>query len=122
MDEIKVEKNLSFSKLIIKFTKVGKDIHIILEGGDKPHIGCTVLAISRPSLKEDGSMSSTASVINVTGHKDEFLCRYIAEEFAAKKNTVVVCTGGFHVDHITKDQIEEVKKAVYTICEEWEAK
>lgn len=122
MNEIKIEKNLSFSKLIIKFTKIGKDIQIILEGGEKPHIGCTVLAIPRPSLKEDGSMSSTASVINITGHKDEFLCRYIAEKFAAKNNAVVVCTGGFHVDHITKEQIEEVKRAVYTICEEWEAK
>lgn len=119
MKEKRIEKELSFLKLIIKFTKIGNDYHIILEGGNRPHIGCTVLAIPRPSLKEDGSLSSTASVINVTGHKDEFLCRYLAENFAARENAVTVCTGGFHTDHITKEQIEEVKEAVFTVCEEW---
>lgn len=119
MKEKRIEKELSFLKLIIKFTKIGNDYHIILEGGNRPHIGCTVLAIPRPSLKEDGSISSTASVLNVTGHKDEFLCRYLAENFAARKNAVTVCTGGFHMDHITEEQIEEVKKAVFTVCEEW---
>ena len=54
MKEKRIEKELSFSKLIIKFTKIGNDYHIILEGGNRPHIGCTVLAIPRPSLKEDG--------------------------------------------------------------------
>ncbi|MBQ6397572.1 MAG: hypothetical protein IJI06_05425 [Oscillospiraceae bacterium] len=45
----------------------------------KPHIGCAVLAIPRPSLKSDGSMSCTSSVLNLSGHKDETLCRLLAE-------------------------------------------
>ena len=94
MEERIIEKVLSFTKLTVKITKIGNDYHIILAGGDRPHIGCTVLAIPRPSLKGDGKVSSTASVINVTGHKDEYLCRYLAEKMAAAQNAVVVCTGG----------------------------
>lgn len=112
MEERIIEKVLSFTKLTVKITKIGNDYHIILEGGDRPHIGCTVLAIPRPSLKGDGKVSSTASVINVTGHKDEYLCRYLAEKMAAAQNAVVVCTGGFHADGITEEQIREVQQAV----------
>ena len=112
MEENVIERELSFTKLTIKFTKIGKDYHILLQGGDSPHIGCTVLAIPRPSLKGDGKVSSTASVINVTGHKDEYLCRYLAEKMAAAQNAVVVCTRGFHTDGITEEQIREVQQAV----------
>lgn len=112
MEEKVIERELSFTKLTIKFTKIGKDYHILLQGGDSPHIGCTVLAIPRPSLKRNGRLGSTASVINVTGHKDEYLCRYLAEKMAAAQNAVVVCTGGFHTDGITEEQIREVQQAV----------
>nr|WP_243426209.1 hypothetical protein [Mordavella massiliensis] len=61
-------------------------------------------------------MSSTASVLNVTGHKDEALCRQLAERLAATGNTTVVCSGGFHVDGITGQQIKEVQQAVDEIC------
>ena len=58
---------------------IGSDILMCIEGGDRPHIGCTVQAISRKSLTGSGENSVTSSVINVTGHKDEFLCRKAAE-------------------------------------------
>ena len=66
----------------------------------------------------DGKMSSTASVLNVTGHKDEDVCRYLAEKVSAGKNAVVVCTGGVHMDRITKEQIAEIVEAVRIIAVE----
>ncbi|MFR3321812.1 MAG: hypothetical protein ACLTSZ_12630 [Lachnospiraceae bacterium] len=66
----------------------------------------------RPSLTGDGSRRATASVINVTGHKDEALCRYLAEKVAAAADAVTVCTGGFHIDAMTPEQIQEVQAAV----------
>lgn len=109
---------LSFSKLSINVSKIGCDYHIILQGGD-PHIGCVVLAVPRLSLTGDGSVGSTASVINVTGHKDELICRFLAEEICRRKQAVTVCTGGFHVDRITKEQIAEVIKAVKELQMDW---
>ena len=110
-----IEKELSYTKLIVKIFRIGDDIHITLRGGEKPHIGCVVLAVPRPSMEGNGTRSSTASVLNVTGHKDEILCRWLAEQMAARENAVTVCCGGFHMDHITKEQIREVKEAVEEI-------
>ncbi|HIX68541.1 MAG TPA: hypothetical protein H9735_10545 [Candidatus Anaerostipes excrementavium] len=112
IEEKVIEKELSFAKLTVKISRIGEDYEITIQGGEKPHIGCVVLAVPRPSLEENGKRSSTSSVLNVTGHKDEVLCRYLAEQTAAKENAVTVCCGGFHMDHITKEQIKEVKQAV----------
>lgn len=103
-----IKKELSYTSLNITLTKVGDDYHILLQGGDRPHIGCTVLAIPRPSLTGNGEMSCTASVLNVTGHKDEYVCRLLAENLCTKTGATVVCTGGFHMDGITKEQMAEL--------------
>ena len=105
-----ITKKLSFAELKIEIKPVGDDILILLSGGDKPHIGCTVLAIPRKSLRDD-SISCTSSVLNVTGHKDEKICRYVAETFCKRYNSVTVCAGGFHCDNLTAAQIQEVVEA-----------
>lgn len=109
---------LSFSQIEIQATRVGCDIQLLLRGGSSPHIGCMVLATPRPSLTGDGSRRATASVINVTGHKDEALCRYLAEKVAAAADAVTVCTGGFHIDAMTPKQIQEVQAAVKHMAQE----
>ena len=103
-----IKRSLSFGDLTLKITDVGEDLHLLLTGGEKPHLGCTVLAIPRPSLTGSKETGVTSSVLNMTGHKDEAICRYMAEEMARRENKVTVCTGGFHVDNITKKQIDEV--------------
>ena len=112
---MRMERELSFAKLSVEMTRMGEDWLITLSGGEKPHIGCAVLAVPRPSLTGRGKRSATSSVINVTGHKDEVLCRFLAEEIAQKTGAVTVCTGGFHVDGITGEQIGEVMEAVRQI-------
>jgi hypothetical protein len=113
-DSRTIRKNipLSFAELTVTMRRVGDDILLLVEGGDRPHIGCTVLAVPRESLHRDGGRSSTSSVINRTGHRDEEICRCLAEKCAAEYGAVTVCTGGFHVDNITPEEIEEVLYAV----------
>ena len=105
-----ITKKLSFAEIKFEIKSVGEDILILISGGDAPHIGSAVLAIPRKSLNSD-SISCTSSVLNVTGHKDEKICRYVAESFCKRYNSVVVCTGGFHVDNLTAEQIQEVVEA-----------
>ena len=114
----KIKKKLTFTNMCVEIRRLGSDYHILVSGGECPHIGCTVLAIPRPSLDGNGKMSSTASVLNVTGHKDEDVCRYLAEKVSAGKNAVVVCPGGIHMDGITKEQIAEIVEAVRIIAVE----
>lgn len=109
---METEITLSFAKIIIAVDFVGDDILITVKGGDKSHIGTAVLAVPRPSLTGDASTSATSSVLNVTGHKDEVICRILAEKASKKYNVTAVCTGGFHVDGISAEQIEEVVSAI----------
>lgn len=111
-------KQLTFSQITMQLTKVGTDYHIAVWGGEKPHIGCTVLALPRLSLTGDGSRSATASVLNVTGHKDEQICRHLAEQAAKRTGATVVCTGGFHIDGAAEGQIQEVLEAVKEAADE----
>ena len=113
-----IKKKLTFTEICVEVRRLGDDYHILVSGGECPHIGCTVLAILRPSLDGSGKMSSTASVLNVTGHKDEEECRYLAEKVSAGKKTTVVCTGGIHMDGITKEQIAEIVEAMQIIAGE----
>ena len=116
--ETVIERKLSFSEIRIHIMKLGTDYNIVMEGGQSPHVGCTAMAIPRPSLTGDGTISATSSVLNVTGHKDEELCRYLAETVAKRKHGIVVCTGGFHMDHATPAQIKEVLEIVQDMAEE----
>ena len=109
---------LSFSEMHMSVAMVGDDCQITVYGGDTPHIGSVVLAVPRESLSGDGTLSATSSVINVVGHKDEAVLRLLAEKCAAAWNNTVVCSGGFHVDHISKTQIDEVVDACERI--EWD--
>lgn len=114
--EWSMERELTFARLAADIRKIGADYCIELHGGDRPHIGSVVLSIPRPSLTGNGETGVTSSVLNVTGHKDEQICRYLAEEIARYTGAVVMCAGGFHVDGITKEQINEVLSCVEDIC------
>lgn len=114
----KVRKRLSFGELMVESVQIGEDCCIRVSGGGRPHIGCVVLAMPRPSLRDPETVSVTSSVLNVTGHKDEYLCRQLAEAAAKRKHAVVVCTGGFHTDGITEGQIRELMDAVRQLTEE----
>lgn len=122
MERIVIEKKLSFSELKVTMEAIGDDWNVVVTGGDRPHIGCCVLAVPRLSLREDKNMSATASVLNISGHKDEILCRYLAEYLAEKFHAVVACSGGFHVDHIREEQIKEVTDAVKEIAEKLQSR
>jgi hypothetical protein len=86
---------------------LGDDICIIVSGGRR-HIGAVALSVARPSLKADGTNSSSTSVLAMTGHKDDAVAKYISEHLAnnLNKNVVVVC--GIHYDDIDCDGIDAI--------------
>ena len=52
------------------------------------------------------------------GHKDEALCRRLAEKLCRETGRGVVCTGGFHIDNMKPEQIDEVVKALDGLADE----
>lgn len=113
-----LRRDVSFTELTLNITRLGDDCHLLLYGGERPHLGCSVMALARPSLTGDGSLSATSSVLNVTGHKDEALCRLLAEGVAADMNCTAVCTGGVHIDNITEEQIQVLRDAAISLAKE----
>ncbi len=96
---------------------VGEDVLVCLQGGERPHLGCVVQTEPRESLIGDGSVSATSSVLNYPGHKDEVICRYVAEKISREVKRRVVCTGGFHKDGITVEEIREVQMVAEQMTE-----
>lgn len=94
--------------------EVGKDLCVIISGGDTPHIGAVALSVARASLLNPENNSASTSVITLTGHKDDEAARFVAHELAVKLGKNVVVTGGIHVDNITSEQIE----AIFTMLQE----
>ena len=77
MAERVVERTLSDGGLSIHYRleRLGGDLLLTVTGG-AAHVGCVVLATHRQSLTGSGADSADSSVLNRSGHKDEFLlCR-----------------------------------------------
>lgn len=107
------EKAVCGIKLLCDMVQMGKDLTLIVRDNKCAHIGCTVLSSARPSLTGRG-VSTTTSVLNCMGHKDDVIARRFAEAAAVKARATVVCTCGVHIDSITEKQIHSVLEA----CEE----
>lgn len=97
-------------------TLMGKDVAVAIGGGEA-HIGSVALAVPRKSLTGSGN-SATVSLLNLTGHKDDFLTKDMAERLAKELNAVVVVTAGFHLDHIGAGEIEAVLANGEAACTE----
>jgi len=83
----------------------GSSISVVFGGGTHYHIGAAALAIPRPSLADENQISASASVICVTGHKEDELARRAALMLASNFNCVVNVAVGIHLDNATREDI-----------------
>lgn len=94
MAERVVERTLSDGGLSIHYRleRLGGDLLLTVTGG-AAHVGCVVLATHRQSLTGSGADSADSSVLNRSGHKDEFLLRALAERLSAVTRLCRGCRG-----------------------------
>lgn len=97
----------------------GKDVSICIFGGDVPHIGAVAVAVPRKSLTGDGSDSASASVICITGHKEDELARNIAIRLSSKWLCNVTVSAGVHIDDAKKDDIDLLSRHVKELMEKF---
>jgi hypothetical protein len=93
-------------KINLKALAIGQDLCVIITGGNKPHLGCVALSVPRPGLADPKVSSSTTSVLNLTGHKDDEAARRVSHLLSSRlnKNVAVIC--GIHVENITPEEIK----------------
>ena len=77
--------------------------------GGQTHIGAVVLALPRESLRRDGSISCTSSVLNVLGHQDELVARPCAERLCRESGQPVTVTAGLHLERASAQEIERLR-------------
>lgn len=86
----------------------GPDVSVCFGGGEGPHIGAVALGIPRPSLMDPSAPSASASVLCVTGHKEDELAREAALALATALGCRVSVSVGLHVDDATPADIAEM--------------
>ena len=64
-----------------------------------------VAGVPRPSLKDKNIVSSSASVLCLTGHKEDLLARKAALELASMLGHTVTVTVGLHIDDASAEAI-----------------
>ncbi len=83
-----------------------QDINVLIYGGDTPHIGAVALAIPRASLRDSEKKSASASVLCVTGHKEDQLARDTAIKLASISESVTCVSVGLHIDSASDKDIK----------------
>ena len=81
-------------------------------------ISCCMAGQSRTLAAPCWRSRALPCVLNVAGHKEEVLCRHVAETVAAGSGLVTVCSGGFHEDQICAARLEEVQAAAGQLAAE----
>ena len=84
---------------------VGDDVVVAIGGGERPHVGCVVLAQPYPAKGRDPGWSASCSMLTIPPHKEEPIARGIAEKLAATLGRVTVVTAGVHEDAIDAEGI-----------------
>lgn len=82
-----------------------------------PHIGAVAVAVPRKSLIGDGSNSASASVICITGHKEDEIARQIALRLSSEWQCVVTVSAGVHIDGAKKDDIDKLCANMHELSE-----
>ena len=100
-----VEDPESKRRIEAQVTSVGGDLVIAVGGGEKPHVGCVVLAQPLPSKVSTREWTASCSVLTIPPHKEEPIARGIATRVAEASGRVTVVTAGVHDDNLDGDGI-----------------
>jgi hypothetical protein len=101
----RVEDPKSGRSVEARVEEVGEDLVIAVGGGQRPHVGCVVLAQPLPSKQPGKTWSASCSVLTIPPHKEEPIARSIAVALAEALGRVTVVTAGVHDDGLDEDGI-----------------
>lgn len=107
-----IEKKFSKGIICLNAITVGSDLCVSVFGGDKPHIGAVALASPRVSLDDPSIPSSSASVMTISGHKEDLLARELSLVLSSQLKSVVSVSMGIHIEKATQEDIESIISAV----------
>jgi gallate decarboxylase subunit D len=93
----------------------GKDLVVVVCGGNAYHLGAVAVAHALPSLKDPSVSTSSASVITIPGHKEDEIARKAALQISRQMNCAVTLTAGLHIDRASKRDIQNLVEN-FSLC------
>jgi hypothetical protein len=84
----------------------GSDLTLVIGGGTHYHTGAVAVAWSHPSIKDPQKLTSTASLISLTGHKEDLIARKAALKLSKTLHTTVTVISGLHIDDASPQDID----------------
>lgn len=115
---INLNKKFKTHTIICSAIQMGNDWNISIYGGDKPHIGAIALGIPRPSLQDENKISSSVSILTITGHKEDVIVQKSAKILASTLNSTVVVSCGIHIDDISFNDIQDLDLFISNLIDE----
>lgn len=112
-----LERGTGATQVSVQAAWIGPSLVVTIGGGTHPHVGAVAVAQPRPSLKGDGKVSATASVIALLGHKEDELARWAALHLASRLSTTVVVTAGLHIDNAQIEQVRHLEQEARALIE-----
>jgi hypothetical protein len=88
-------------------TELGQDLVVAVGGGERPHVGCVVLAQPAPARSGPAGWTASCSVLTIPPHKEEPIARGVAARLAAECGRVAVVCAGVHDDGLDRQGIED---------------
>ena len=95
-------------RVAIAVYRTREGINVLIEGGDKGHIGAVAVA-------RDGEIVES---VCFPGHREDIVCESWAKEISGLVPRPAVVEAGIHYDKISKGQIEEVMEALKALSKE----
>jgi len=87
--------------------ELGQDVVVAVGGGQRPHVGCVVLAQPQPAKGDPARWTASCSVLTIPPHKEEPIARGVATRLAERCGRVAVVSAGVHDDQLDRQGIED---------------
>ncbi len=105
--EIRLQRECLGSMISVTLHFSGRDLNVVIAGGDKEHIGSVSIAAPRESLSGEGK-SATVSTYVYSGHKDDVVGNEFAQVLCKKLQCKVVVCCGIHYDNIDQEKLNMI--------------
>jgi len=112
-----LERKAGRHTIYLEVKEIGNDLLISIHGGDEHHIGGVSIAYVTPSHYRDASTVSLSSM-TFPGHKDYVVSNSTAEKICKSLERSTVVTVGIHYEKASKQDIDEIVKAVDGLVDE----
>jgi hypothetical protein len=117
MKVLKLEVGSAPYRIQAVAVECGSDLVVTIGGGERSHVGATALAVPRASLADASMLSATASVICVTGHKEDELARKAALRLATTFSCCATVSVGIHIDEAKREDVVWLTQNYEDLCQ-----